>query len=221
MRKKRVFLKLRRLVALAVGLALLLTFGASAVAGSPIRYPLTVVTESGGAVSPTNSLYEKGRVVILTASADPGYVFAGWVGAGSGSYTGTDNPATVVINGPIKQTALFDLLPCKDADGDGFGSTPGPSCVSSTESDCKDADPTVYPGAPQLCDGVNNDCHNPTWPDVPSSELDDDGDGLSVCVGDCDDTVASCSVDCSDGNGNRIPDCRESAPPAPTRLIVR
>ncbi|MFO0725322.1 MAG: MopE-related protein [Myxococcota bacterium] len=61
----------------------------------------------------------------------------------------------------------------QDRDGDSF------SCRAG---DCDDTDNTIYPGAPELCDGKDNNCDgtrdNP--PDV-------DGDGFTVCQGDCDD----------------------------------
>ena len=61
-----------------------------------------------------------------------------------------------------------------DADGDG---------VTSCDDDCDDGEPTVYPGAPQACDGIeDNDCDFITDP----NEVDDDGDGYSGCAGDCD-----------------------------------
>jgi hypothetical protein len=41
-------------------------------------------------------------------SSDPGYRFVQWKGEGDGSHTGTDNPATVTLNGPITQVAHFE-----------------------------------------------------------------------------------------------------------------
>ena len=64
-----------------------------------------------------------------------------------------------------------------DADGDGYGA----GC------DCNNNDGSVYPGAAQLCDGKNNDCRAPSWPTVPASEADADGDGVRICANDCDD----------------------------------
>ena len=46
-------------------------------------------------------------------------------------------------------------LPCRDADGDGFGD--GGDCLGA---DCDDADPTVFTGAPEVCDGRDNNCNS-------------------------------------------------------------
>ncbi len=90
---------------------------------------------------------------------------------------------------------------CIDEDGDGFS-----SCF-----DCDDSAGTVYSGAPQLCDGLNNDCDHPGWPslDQISEDTDDDGDGLTECEGDCDDAnpaVAPGAPQLCDGVNN---DCND------------
>ncbi len=97
-----------------------------------------------------------------------------------------------------------------DGDGDGFGDpsnytqacTQPPGFVLDNR-DCDDTNPNVFPGAAQLCDGLNNDCSDPAWPQIPADELDGDGDGYVACAdwqgndpgilggGDCDDTNPS------------------------------
>ncbi len=81
---------------------------------------------------------------------------------------------------------------CIDMDGDGFGAVGGPGCPGGSVSDCDDASPDVYPGAPQVCDGVNNDCSAPGWPALTgTNEADADGDTFTTCSGDCDDSAAA------------------------------
>ena len=119
-----------------------------------------------------------------------------------------------------------------DSDGDGFGnvSVSQPACAqpsntSLDSTDCDDSDATVFPSAPELCDGQVNACGGT----LPSDEVDADGDGYSLCAldaggwdgvgnvvggGDCDDGSAvtypgaafnesstSCRIDDGDGYG--------------------
>ena len=84
-------------------------------------------------------------------------------------------------------------LSCDDLDGDGFGLPGGPNCASGDADDCNDTDPSVFPNARETCDGRNNDCNDPAWPELPVGEADGDGDGDGAlpCSGDCDDAAPS------------------------------
>ena len=67
------------------------------------------------------------------------------------------------------------LTGCLDMDDDG---------VTVCDGDCEDTIATAFPGAEELCDGVDSDCDG----NLPADEADDDHDGWTVCAGDCDDT---------------------------------
>ena len=66
-----------------------------------------------------------------------------------------------------------------DQDKDGY------DAIACGGTDCDDLNNAVYPGAPELCDGLDSDCSSGGIP--PADEIDDDGDGYSECEGDCND----------------------------------
>jgi hypothetical protein len=75
---------------------------------APLR-TLTMVADPGGTVSPPPGSHSvtSGHSVVIEAFPDPGYAFMGWTGTGAGSYTTWSNPATIVVNGDISETARF------------------------------------------------------------------------------------------------------------------
>ncbi|MCB9764599.1 MAG: hypothetical protein H6739_32795 [Alphaproteobacteria bacterium] len=93
-----------------------------------------------------------------------------------------------------------------DADQDGF----------FDYQDCDDNDPTAYPGAPEVCDGVDNDCNGAVDDSAEAGTWyrDGDGDGWGVDA----DTVEACEApegyvaqggDCDDGSTAYFPGARE------------
>ena len=91
----------------------------------------------------------------------------GVTGANGGSWAITSTHYAV-------RTVTADEL---DGDGDG-----GMAC----NGDCDDQAATVYAGAPELCDALDNDCDGA----LSAGESDGDGDGFLACEDDCDDAAA-------------------------------
>ncbi|MFC3414448.1 HYR domain-containing protein [Algoriphagus hitonicola] len=78
---------------------------------------------------------------------------------------GNQGSATAIVTISINSVDVGDL----DSDEDGF--TPN-------QGDCDDSDATVYPGAPELCDGKDNDCDGDIDEGVQTAYyIDADGDG--------------------------------------------
>ncbi len=92
------------------------------------------------------------------------------------NYTGTVQIRTDDATTPSLVVSLVGQGGESTADDDGDG-------VSVAEGDCDDGNADVYPGAEEICDGVDNNCDGIQLPD----EVDEDGDGSLVCAGDCND----------------------------------
>jgi hypothetical protein len=104
-----------------------------------------------------------------------------------------------------------------DADLDVFGDDNSPTLFvsafpqagySSNSTDCDDASNTTFPGAPELCNGADDDCDLVVDEGVNWYQ-DEDGDGLGnavVAQNSCEQPsgYVSNSLDCNDNNGAPI-----------------
>jgi len=74
--------------------------------------------------------------------------------------------------------------------------------MATEHTDCDDGDEGVYPGAPEVCDGRDQDCDGDIDEDTDCS--DDDGDGWTEAWGDCDDTDPSVHPGAADTAGDGV-----------------
>merc|ERR1711916_289551 len=86
-----------------------------------------------------------------------------------------------------------------DSDGDGF---------SPCDGDCNDDDGTIFPGAPEECNGVDDNCDNV----IPDDEDDLDRDNYRVCEGDCDDADSFTFPGAGERNDGKDNDCDGEIP---------
>lgn len=102
---------------------------------------------------------------------------------------------------------LFEQTPSSDQDEDDDG-------YSVEAGDCADADTTIHPGAPEICDGLDNDCNGETDEAGGRWYADQDGDGYGsteVVGGGCRPSNATSDIqgDCNDQNAAISPVAEE------------
>ena len=99
------------------------------------QYHLTMNTGTGGSVSPGSSWEDAGAQVQIQATPDSGYDLNSWSGSGSGSYSGTANPHTITMSGPITESATFDqtvqVTIASSPTGSGYVSVDGTNITTS------------------------------------------------------------------------------------------
>ena len=129
---------------------------------------------------------------------------------------GIDNNCDTFADEGIGQTFYLD------SDGDGHGDPASsvedckaPAGHVDNDTDCDDADATVFEGAPEVCDGIDNDCDDAIDvedPDVDAetwyADLDADGYGDPLnAVAACDQPSGYLAddTDCDDGDATVNP----------------
>lgn len=149
-----------------------------------------------GDASVDDGLY--GNYYLLPAGLDGTYVL---------SFSASGNNAAGEPFSKGAQATIRIAAPgLEDTDGDGF---------SVAEGDCNDNDPDVYPGATEVCNGVDDNCDNQIDEGVKSTFYRDaDGDGYGAVA----DSTQACSApagyvadntDCDDANAAIHPGAAE------------
>ena len=108
-----------------------------------------------------------------------------------------------------------------DKDGDGYGTTPtdflckAPQGYADKNGDCEDGDPSIHPGAAELCDNIDQNCNGAVKDGLPQiayfTDGDKDGFGKTFCGLDCRAPIGCVdnADDCDDTDSGIHPGVKE------------
>ena len=126
-------------------------------------------------------------MVIAVAPPDPPFSAPSALATPTPSHAPDVGPAVGSTPPPPPPTTAYYA----DADGDGYGTgdpiyaTSQPPGTALQAGDADNNDPTVYPGAPELCDGKDNDQDGTVdegFADTDCVDSDDDNDGIDDSI---------------------------------------
>ena len=160
--------------------------------GCPVEVPPPALQITG--VSYTNTVVLPGETISMSATVNlEDDVTWSWT-SDAGEFTAADASETswtapgveqlvavtltVTASGERSDVHAIDLVIGYGIDHDGDG-------YSLRQGDCDDTNTDIYPGSPDVADGLDNDCDGEI--DEGSPSADDDGDGYADLDGDCDD----------------------------------
>ncbi|MCP3978439.1 MAG: hypothetical protein GY716_03775, partial [bacterium] len=103
----------------------------------------------------------------------------------------------------------LDGVPADEGDDDNDGYVECDPWVGTDPAidggnDCDDLNAAMFPGNPEVCDRLDNNCNTFLPNGQPNGEIDDDGDGLTECEGDTDDADQNV---CGSTDGDNCDDC--------------
>jgi hypothetical protein len=157
---------------------------------APVPDPVIAVTH----VEYTNTVVLPGETITMLAEATGADSLDFLWESDAGEFTTPGQASTDWTAPPVEQLVAVKVTASAGDNSDaltvdllvGYGLDHDGDGYSLRQGDCDDTNPAIYPGSPDIADGLDNDCDGET--DEGSPDADDDGDGYSDLDGDCDDT---------------------------------